>query len=152
MSTRSTTHFVRGDRTEAIVYRHPDGYPEGHGRDLRRFFAAVENDTQDTRYNDPSYLAAKLVVWLAREFAQSYEFDGEGGFTVTSHADKRPLDFISVGVVMEDPGDIEYRYIIHCDQIEDGRPVITCWDLGLNIYVPIPSDYPSAADVMAQEG
>lgn len=31
MSTRSTTWFVSGDlEPEAKVYRHADGYPEGH--------------------------------------------------------------------------------------------------------------------------
>ena len=28
MSTRATVHFRYGGKTEAIVYRHSDGYPE----------------------------------------------------------------------------------------------------------------------------
>jgi hypothetical protein len=111
MSTRSTTWFVSGDtsRPEAKVYRHADGYPEGHGRDLQRFFGDVADQTRDTRFDDPSYLAAKLIVWLAREFATSYD-----GGKRTSHADTRPLDFLSVGVVQDDPGDVEFVYVVDC--------------------------------------
>jgi hypothetical protein len=128
MSTRSTTHFISGEHTAAIIYRHSDGYPEGHGKDLDRFFDDVEAQTSDRRYTDPSYLAAKLVVWLAREFALS--FDAERGFV--SHADTRPLDFISVGIVDSDPADIEYRYTIDCGQLNDngaGRPTVTCYEV-----------------------
>lgn len=142
MSTRSTTHFIghKGETPEAIIYRHSDGYPEGHGRDLQAFFAAVEEQTQDTRFNDPSYLSAKLVVFLAREFATSPSLTTHEW---TSHADTRPLDFISVGIVSKDPGDIEYRYVVNCGEHgEDGRPIVTCYGIGWNApdtVVPIPA-------------
>lgn len=132
MSTRSTTHFIGyGNKApEAIIYRHSDGYPEGHGKDLQRFFADVEAQTKDTRFSDPNYLAARLVVWLARKFATTYESTGRKWKT-TSHANERPLDFISVGVVREDPADIEFRYVVDCDrQGEDGRPLVTCHKIG----------------------
>jgi hypothetical protein len=127
MSTRSTTHFIgrKGEKPEAIVYRHADGYPEGHGKDLQRFFDDVEAQTKDTRFNDPSYLAAKLIVWLAREFAVTSSYDADGVWSRTNHANERPLDFISVGVVREDPGDIEYRYIVESN--DEGRPTVT-WE------------------------
>lgn len=121
MSTRSTTHFVDGDEVKAIVYRHSDGYPDGHGADLLQFFADVRSQTSDTRFDDPTYLAAKLVVWLARRFAITYDWRANPS-TQVSHADTRPLDFLSVGVCLEDPGDIEYRYVVHCDDFFDGRP------------------------------
>lgn len=130
MSTRSTTHFAYGfnpdgtPRTAAIVYRHSDGYPEGHGKDLvERFFAEVEAQTQDTRYSDPDYLAAKLVVWLAGEFAVDYDWS-TNPYTVKPTG--RPLDFLSVGVCLEDPSDIEYRYIVDCSYIdpETKRPKV----------------------------
>jgi hypothetical protein len=118
MSTRCTTHFVFGQEagahSEAIVYRHSDGYPDCMLPALAQFFEAVEQQTKDTRFTDPSYLAAKFVVWLAGEFAYGH------------HA----LDFLSVGVVTEDPDDIKYRYVVHCDQKdEDGRPVVTVDEL-----------------------
>lgn len=141
MSTRSTTHFISGGKTRAIVYRHPDGYPEGHGVDLQRFFADVEEQAQDTRFNDASYLAAKLVVWLADMFADKTMTRTEAdearvpilenaykmGDTEYVRVKARMLDFLSVGVMMEDPGDIEYRYEVDCDaKDEKGRPVVKC--------------------------
>lgn len=127
MSTRSTTHFGYGSKgkTEAIIYRHSDGYPEapGHGAGLIQFFADVKAQAQDTRFGDPSYLAAKLVVWLARQFATDYGYV-DGKWTTANHADTRPMDFISVGVVSKDPGDIEYRYVVDCSTLVDGRPTV----------------------------
>lgn len=133
MSTRSTTHFVYGDsEPEAIIYRHTDGYPEGHGVDLTtRFFADVEAQTQDTRYGDPSYLAAKLVVWLANEFATSLTLHDDG---THEWGKSEMLDFISVGVMREDPGDIEYRYVVDCGAIDGSksvpRPTVKCFERG----------------------
>ena len=100
MSTRATVHFQQNGRDEAIVYRHYDGYPGANGleSDLKRFFKDVEAQTSDTRFDDPSYLAAKFVVWQAAQYAKTEK-----------------LDFLGVGVVLEDPGDIEYRYILACE-------------------------------------
>jgi len=111
MSTRSTTHFAYrlGAEPEAIIYRHADGYPEGAGKDIFRFLDEV-GKLADTRFGDPSYLAAKYVVFLAREFAVSYDWDEDHKFVTKPN--ESPLDFISVGVLREDPGDIEYRYTI----------------------------------------
>ena len=135
MSTRSTTHFVwtasnGEEQTDAIIYRHSDGYPSGAGADLLRFFEEVEASTDDHRYSDGSYLAAKYVVFLARQFAASYEMK-DGAFERTSHADTKPYDFLSVGVVMEDPGDIEYRYFVDCSKLDDkSRPTVTVQEVG----------------------
>lgn len=103
MSTRATIHFCYpgSKEPEAIVYRHSDGYPEGLGEDLKRFVAEVRKQTSDTRFDDPSYLAAKWVVFDA----------GENG----------RLNFLGVGICLADPGDIEYRYTVTCD----GKPTIT---------------------------
>ena len=122
MSTRSTTHFTYGKDVEAIVYRHSDGYPNGHGKDLLAFFIEVAESTQDTRFGDPSYLAAKLVVWLAKQYARHYDYDGTGK---GSWVDSNYLDFLSVGVVQSDPGDIDYRYIVDSSQMVNGRPKVT---------------------------
>jgi hypothetical protein len=114
MSTRCTIHFAYGFDTMAIVYRHHDGYPDGeHGivATLNKFFDAVEAQTADTRFGDPTYLAAKFVVYQAAEYSK----DSSG----------KPLDFLSVGVCTEDPGDIAYRYLLDCKgRDEDGRPTI----------------------------
>jgi len=110
MSTRSTTHFrdtLDGPST-AIVYRHHDGYPSGAGVDLVRFIKQVKEQTSregasyyGTRFNDPSYLSAKYLTFLVTE---GYGYDM-----------RYPLDFGGVGILNDDPGDIEYRYIVVCD-------------------------------------
>jgi hypothetical protein len=123
MSTRSTTHFVYGERTEAIIYRHSDGYPEGAGKDIFRFFDDVRSQTKDTRFGDPSYLASKYVVWLADQFRNS----------------RNLLDFLSVGVTQKDPDDIEFRYTIDCAHLDQhGTPSVTCYDIYAKSNVTIP--------------
>lgn len=114
MSTRSTTHFVDTALDEAptaIVYRHSDGYPEGAGSDILRFIEEVRQ-LPDSRLGDPSYLAAKYVVFLAREFSVDYDWSTTPP-TETPKASR--LDFLSVGIVRNDPGDIAYRYTVACD-------------------------------------
>lgn len=110
MSTRCTVHFHWGDGGDpaAIIYRHGDGYPKGVLPDLEQFFSDVEEQTSDMRFEDPSYLAAKYVVWQAGKNARHYDYE-TGTWTPAE-----PLDFISVGVLMKDPKDIEYRYHVQC--------------------------------------
>jgi len=103
MSTRATVHFRKDGHTAAIVYRHGDGYPKGLGADLATFFQEVKRQTKDTRFSDPSYLAAKWVVYDALEYA------GRRG-----SEERIPLDFLSVGIVQQDPFDIDYRYLVEC--------------------------------------
>lgn len=100
MSTRCTINFCTDDgELVAKIYRHCDGYPDGeHGvpADLARFFADVQQQcSNDTRFNDPAYLAAKYVVWQAARNARSA---------------KAPLNFLSLGVTVSDPPDIAYTY------------------------------------------
>jgi len=104
MSTRATVHFgsqnADGKFTkQAIVYRHHDGYPAGLGKDLKTFLEEVKKTCPDTRFYDPCYLAAKFVVWQADQYANK----------------DNKLDFLSLGVCLEDPSDIEYRYLVICD-------------------------------------
>jgi hypothetical protein len=117
MGTRAGIHFYdQGDaEPQAIIFRHWDGYPEETGRDILEFFAAVEAQAPgDTRFNDSTILASRYVVWLARQFATHTDPDAKG-YSPISHADERPLDFLSVRVMREDSADIEYRYHIHCE-------------------------------------
>ena len=107
MSTRAVVHFVN-DWEDVIIYRHSDGYPEGLGQDLKTFFADVRANVADNRFDDPSYLAAKFVVWQAARYAHKYL--GRGIYRPAHY-----LDFLGVGVVAEEPGDIEYRYLVRCE-------------------------------------
>lgn len=131
MSTRCTIRFADQYGEDAIIYRHSDGYPDsdvGVLADLQRFFSDVEEQTADTRFEDPSYLAAKFVVWQAAVNAQLTPTANQWGRTKEEAKTPQPLKFLGVGVVREDPGDIEYRYTVHSDQRDDaGRPVVT-WE------------------------
>lgn len=123
MSTRCNIHFT--DKTgeiEANIYRHGDGYPDGVLPDLERFFAEVEAQTKDTWFNDPSYLAAKFVVWQAGENARIAAFD----YMTGKQGEVKPLDFLSVGIVSADAGDGEYVYTVECSPgYPPRRPSVT---------------------------
>lgn len=124
MSTRCTINFGEGTQVEAKIYRHCDGYPEGDNgvlADLQRFFADVESQTKDTRFGDPSYLAAKFVVW------QAYENANVGYTGPLPHRAGTPnrLDFLSLGIMAKDPSDIEYRYFVDSGKLDEkGRPTV----------------------------
>lgn len=106
MSTRATVHFKNDDgTTAAIVYRHSDGHPKGLGNELQRFLNTVAS-LSDPRFDDASYLAAKWIVFDSRLHVRS----------------ENPLNFLSVGVVLSDPMDIEYRYYVLCN---GKRPQVT---------------------------
>ena len=108
MSTRGTVHFCdNNDKTRAIVYRHSDCYPEGLGEDLKTFLKEVKDNVQDTRFDDSNYLAAKFIVWQAARFAKGH-----------------PLNFLSLGIMLEDPADIEYRYKVICNGSNNKLPEI----------------------------
>ncbi len=118
MSTRATIHFLLdgSDESRAVIYRHGDG--DGLGAELSLFLDELQANLSDTRFNDPSYLAAKWVVWDA-----------------SRHHLPNALhlcDFLSVGVVLTDPPDIAYRYLVICGAGYGcvKRPVIICQKLG----------------------
>jgi hypothetical protein len=127
MSTRSTTHFVDGSsKPIAIVYRHSDGYPEGAGRDINSFISQCAK-LKDSRLNDPSYLAAKYVVFLADMFNNTFAMNTSGEYGYTRNVSK--LDFLSVGIMDSDPTDIEYRYVIDCGNLVKGKPIVTAYQV-----------------------
>jgi hypothetical protein len=120
MSTRSTTHFCHGNETVAIIYRHSDGDPDVAGVDIIKFLQILRDGKFDSgsRLTSPAHLAARYVVFLAQKFAVHYN----SGETIPN---KNKLDFISVMVVMSDPGDIEFRYVVDCDSLtDDGIPEV----------------------------
>ncbi len=139
MSTRSTTHFTDGRKSPiAIIYRHSDGYPEGAGVDIHRFLDECAK-LNDPRFGDPSYLAAKYVVFLADMFNNVYN-------TEKYERPESRLQFISVGVLSKDPGDVAFRYVVDCSTGQ--RPTVKCFEvqwqedgtkqLGPEVTIPIP--------------
>jgi hypothetical protein len=132
MSTRSTTHFVDEGRTIAIVYRHSDGYPSGAGRDINSFLKQCKA-LPDGRLNDGCYLAAKYVVFLASMFNNSFKRD-EVTRELKQVQNESKLDFLSVGILLEDAGDIEYRYVIDCGKTgKNGLPEVKCFQVSCDI-------------------
>ncbi len=121
MSTRATVHFKdsKTAKPTAIIYRHSDGYPEGLGKDLEAFIEELRKNVPDNRLNDPSYLAAKWVVWdvlQGQKHAAEFADRMKGHPTFGSAAKpQHPLDFLSIGIMDSDPSDIEHRYIVICD-------------------------------------
>ena len=110
MATRSNIHFTNEHGIASNIYVHYDGYPENRLAELAQFFQDVKEATRDTRFNDPTYLAAKFVVWYAGKMA----------------ADKHPLDFLGIGVAQKDNLDIDYVYTVNCSRItEEGFPTVS---------------------------
>jgi hypothetical protein len=142
MGTRSTTHFIDSRTIDpatgkpevcAIVYRHWDGCPKGAGRDLWHFITLCKQLPRDARrLDDPSYLSLKYGVFLADKFASDTMWKDPAGklhkssFNRKDTNEKRVpvvvprknrLNFISCGIMMADPWDIEYRYTVDCGKI-----------------------------------
>lgn len=122
MGTRTNIHFMEGDRMVANVYRHFDGYPDGVLPDLETFFKEVKDNVTDTKFGDAEYLAAKYVVWQAKQNASTYDIK-KGKRTPNDSY----LDFLSLGVCIEDHGDIEFIYEINSDtgmRDDSGYPAV----------------------------
>lgn len=121
MSTRATIHFehpANPNVPEAIVYRHSDGYPDGLGHELVEFIRRLKAEVKDHRLNDPSYLAAKWVVYdVMRHHAWQADWTEKQGNDAMRryYGDPNLLNFLGVGIVNRDPGDIEFRYHVVCD-------------------------------------
>lgn len=111
MGSRAEVRFMYGTSVEAAVYVHWDGYPEGIASLFDRFYAAVEAETNDHRYGDPSYLAAKFVVFVAREGSSS----GPQG----------NLNFLGVGIVQPGKSDFTYAYEVQTISGGVNRPPVT---------------------------
>lgn len=109
MSTRSTVHFINPERDERhIVYVHHDGYPSYRGEEIMEFLKICRDEIADSRIGDAGRLAAKFVVY---QFDQHYQRAKESDYREAEH----PMQTISVLLCNEDPGDIQYRYIVDCD-------------------------------------
>jgi hypothetical protein len=113
MSTRTNIHFNQWGETQANIYRHSDGYPEGVLPDLRAFFERVSL-LSDARFGHAEYLAAKFLVWQAQRYAVDYEWDKNSNPTTIPKNNR--LDFLSVAPCVRDHGDIEFIYEIDCDR------------------------------------
>ena len=92
MGNRTVVRFVTPSvardisNSRAMIYLHWGGDAGYMASCLTEFFDEVEQQCgDDTRYNDPDYLAAKFVVYMAHEQSGSENNEAR-------------LDFLSVGV------------------------------------------------------
>lgn len=124
MSTRTNIHFNHGKTICANIYRHYDGYPEGVLPDLLTFFQTLRAEVLDTRLNCAEYLAAKFLVWQAKQFAREY-LGMNPETKVPEYKENHYLEFLSVAPCVRDHGDIEYIYEVDCDLLDaSGFPAV----------------------------
>lgn len=139
MSTRAAIYFHQvwpGESTEeanvtSIISRHTDGDPHGKSgvlSDLNVFFTEVRNQCEFNSvgmFHDAGLLGARFVVWQALEYAKLEQRITPG---VTPHR-VEPLNFPSVRVEQNEPGDIEYRYHVWCFKGDplNRNPIVT-WE------------------------
>lgn len=113
MGTKCNIRFADADgNVPANIYRHAKGYPESVLPDLDEFFADVAAQAVDPKFHDPSYLAAKFVVWQAARWRYA------GG----------PLDFGGVGIIAPDAFGAHYSYTVTCGRDRKARPSVACDD------------------------
>jgi hypothetical protein len=76
MGTRCLTRVFDGDTEVCCIYRHWDGYPDGHGRDLKRAlkgkhvvngWSTGASKPEVDRLNGAGRVAAYLVAFLQAE-------------------------------------------------------------------------------------
>ena len=129
MSTRACVHFMQNGGAEAKIYRHSDGYPEGLGQDLLGFLQELKTNVTDNRFTDAGYLAAK---WVVRDAIENRQY---------ANGEPHNLNFLGVGIVAEDPTDIEYRYEVLCDELNDeGMPKIMMYDIYTGVTLNLGKD------------
>jgi hypothetical protein len=64
---------------------------------------------------------------LANMFNNPFGKQANGEYGYTRNASK--LDFLSVGILQDDPGDIQYRYVIDCGNLVKGKPTVTAYQV-----------------------
>ncbi len=109
--TRTIVQFTSENKVEAQIYVHNGGEPTSMASLLSEFFSAASL-VYDRRFDDPTYLAAKFVVWFATE---------------KSHCGGSPLNFVGIGVYMTIPEDVRYVYKLDCDS-DRKRPGVTAYE------------------------
>lgn len=128
MATRCFIEFIseyNEDKVLAMLYKHNNGYPEYVVPLLKEFMSQVIEQSKirdcGTRLNDPSYLASKFVVFLARQDTRVADC---------------PLVFSDVGVIMHRPSDVSYMYRVICSIDE-----LNYTDEGTTLNIPIIKPY-----------
>jgi len=105
MATRAVVKFQWRGETEAIIYKHCDGYPEGLGSLLLRFIEEVRRSVRSNFLDSAGGMAARFCAYLLKLDA------GE-----------------VVEVMMAPPGDEEYTYVVECRGASYTKPpTVVCY-------------------------
>lgn len=112
MSSHCSLHFLAGAECVAILYQHSGGEPDEVLSDLARFFADEIAASRakpkkgalpaDLRFDDPSFLAVRYILWR----------HATNPFGVT---------LLGLGVCTEPPTHVLHRYFLHCDEARPPR-------------------------------
>jgi hypothetical protein len=103
MGTRSLTVFKEGKSEIVVMYRHMDGYPSGHGKDLAEFLKDI-NIVNGVTWGDDhkiangmGCLAAQVVAHFKKEPGDIYLYkaktrgvDEEFIYVITGKESKKP--------------------------------------------------------------
>lgn len=117
MSTRCITIFKEDGKNVAAFYRHHDGYPDGHGEEVRSFL--VKADLEKPLSEIAGEFAAELNAGENRPILESIEEYSRGRMTSESLA---YTDMKDVFAFMK-PSDWEYAYLVEKDK--DGVTLTT---------------------------
>jgi hypothetical protein len=105
-------NFVWGDTTVASVYVHDGGGPDHLGCEILDFLYSLEKSV-DPRYDDPEYLAAKFIVFLADRRVSG----------------SKKTDVTGVGATRNEY-DTEWKYYFNCMEAEGYRkPSVVCYHI-----------------------
>lgn len=105
MSTPASVTFTQGGKAVGSVYLHWDGYPENVLPLLDGFFGAIQVEaSNDTRFYDASYLAARFVYYFGR-------------------MQDKGLNYTGIGLMLPGSVGVDYEYTVDCTG--DWKPTVT---------------------------
>ncbi len=117
MGARLVVTFCDGNQKTPVahIYDHWAADNKKDAQDvMEAFFAEVEKQCSDTRFSDPSYLAAKFLVWRAHGYAATEQKYSKEPDTA------KPLNFLSLGIVREELA-IWPECVVRCICTNDGK-------------------------------
>lgn len=112
---------------DIAIYRHSDGHPERTGEDLVEFMYQCSL-LKDSRLNDPAYLSAKYVVWLAHQYIKYFSWPLKNLEKENYENPQEYLNFLNIGIISVEEAMDKCDYIYHIDfENKSGYPIISCF-------------------------
>jgi len=116
MGTRSVTKIIDNGKPILALYRQMDGYPDGHGKELKSFLTGMEmvnglsTNTKNV-FNGMGCLAAQIVAHFK---------DGAGGFYISSLESSEAYNYEVIGDTMNPEKGISLKVYSCGDVIYEG--------------------------------